>query len=44
MLDEEENSEKEIESIIPDKDEYDIYPLKVFILLFSNYEIQSTKI
>lgn len=36
LLDKKENSGKEIESIIPDKEEYYISPLKVFTLLFEN--------
>lgn len=43
LLDKKENSGKEIESIIPDKEEYYISPLKVFTLLFENYESESTK-
>ena len=41
---EDENSEKEIESIIPNKEEYYISPLKVLTLSFNNYESPSTKI
>ena len=44
LLDKKENSRKEIESIIPDKEEYGISPLKVFTLLYENNESQSTKI
>ena len=44
LLGEEGNSGKEIESIIPDKEEYEISPLKVFTLLFENNLIESNKI
>ena len=44
LLDKKENSRKEIESIIPDKEEYGISPLKVFTLLYENNESESTKI
>ena len=44
LLDKKENSGKEIESIIPDKEEYYISPLKIFTLLFENNESESTKI
>ena len=44
LLEEGENSGKEIDSIIPDKDEYDISPLKVFTLLFDKNANDSTGI
>ena len=44
LLNKEGNSGNELESIIPDKEEYDISPLKVFTLLFGTNEIESTKI
>ena len=44
LLEEGENSGKEIDSIIPDKEEYDISPLKVFTFLFDKNEKESTGI